>query len=205
MWMKLQHTRLEPSDDDSFDGILAFLHEHADYSITPTRRYFLDMHSRFYARANGMRTRMIQRLLEFAKRRGYDLDYVASDGATPLLSHLRSHYGTSLAIVRALLKLGANPHATDLDNRNGIQLAMWSNVASGVRDYSLKFSLAEFSDMLQAKFELLIRTGVNLEHRDGKGRTLSQTARDCNCWEIWCSALKQCGKPVEEVVHDVIE
>ena len=107
---------------------------------------------------------------------------------------LRTKGRPSFKLAKTYLELGANPHATNGKEHNTIQCAMFSALSLFESDRR-----TEDFRIVQDKLELLIRAGVNLEHRDSWGRTLSQTARQYGCWEIWCDALKNCGKSVEEL------
>ncbi|KAF2474987.1 uncharacterized protein BDR25DRAFT_255524, partial [Lindgomyces ingoldianus] len=113
---------------------------------------------------------------------------------TPLLDHVMGIGGRSLATVRLLLEFGVNLDAADLDGRNAIHAAMYSNIRLGER---------MLPEVLEEMLSLLIEAGVDLHHRDKWGDTPSYSARyDHKCWAAWCRALERNGRKIDEVVQE---
>jgi hypothetical protein len=55
-------------------------------------------------------------------------------------------------------------------------------------------------DVVVKVLGMLIRADVDVNFTDFFGRTPSKHARERNTWDIWCRALKSCGKVIENVV-----
>ena len=196
MWSSIQSSDLECVSKSSVDQILAFLDKHTPHTIALINKNVLHgygWHPR--KEVTEKRMQLIRQLLEFLKKRGYDFEHRDEAGRTPLLGNMVARGGAGLATAKVLLELGANAHATDLEGRNAIQLAMCSNIVWKPKMVPFELSSREFTCVLLGKLELLINAGVNLEHKDKYGSTPSRNALDYDCWDTWCKVLKQCGKP----------
>ena len=128
--------------------------------------------------------------VKFLKEEEYDFEELDEVGGTPLLAYLSGSGAESLIWTSMLLEFGANAHALGPNGENALQYAMCSSHEEQHRD------------ILEQKLYLLIKAGVNVNHRCMRGLTPSFTAgRYKHCWVEWCRALERNALSIQHVLE----
>ena len=181
------------SEDDILD-LMTYLDK--------TRTIFVSLHSRslLHPTLIGSLTPQLERSariyevfgawVKLLKEEEYDFEQLDKTGSTALLAHLECSGAESLVWTTVLLDSGANAHALAANGENALQFAMRSSFDEQHRD------------VLEQKLYLLIRAGVDVNHRCSHGLTPSMDARqNFYCWIEWCNALSRNSLNILHVVE----
>lgn len=126
--------------------------------------------------------------MQFLLQYDYSLEHRDKYGRTPLLDYsYRTGGRQAIETIRLLLEFGANTQAVDIFGQNAIHCAMFAD--------------NEHSDILEEKFNLLIKGGVDIHQREYGGWTPSRLARALGCWETWCKALERNGLEIRDILQ----
>lgn len=121
------------------------------------------------------------------KETEYDFEQ-SCDGLTTLAMQLTERGRFSVEVAGIMLDCGANAHA----------------ICQGLDMFRFPmFRCEKESDreVLEQKFCLLIRAGVDVNFEDEVGMTTSECALEFGCWDEWCRALESNNLNIHEVIE----
>lgn len=98
-------------------------------------------------------------------------------------------------IIRYLLQTGADATLTLFGNVSLLHLALKSEM------FQQCVSMSQAHSIRTQIISALIEAGVYILSRDVNGDTVSEVARRMGHWKLWCEALQENGKSVEDITR----
>ncbi|GES60285.1 ankyrin repeat protein [Aspergillus terreus] len=139
----------------------------------------------------------IQVLVDLLVCLGCDIEHRNADGLTPLLFNAIVPRWHGVAILRALLQWGANPHATTNFGEGALHLAIAFSDPASLHGHG-------GANSLESRLVLLLRAGCDPALRDVHGHSPSDFAMGSpKTWFQWCMAVERAGCLSMESMMDI--